>query len=147
MCKANVTVDGKEISITLTKEQIEDINRQSSIITDFTQIKSYEDACKVLNINDRVEPTSTTVMIKTICRAINKLIDNNTNFPDYCNHNERKWYPYFNITSGGWVGFGGSYCHGGSSFGVVAVFKTETASNYMGETFIYLYEDLIKEKF
>lgn len=56
--------------------------------------------------------------------------------PDYSNKNERKWYPYFSLSSG--FDFDGSFY----AFGYVAArsgfrlcFKSEELSNYAGKNF------------
>ncbi len=63
--------------------------------------------------------------------------------PDWNNTNEYKWYPWFRYNSGLGLAFDGSGCHVGVSVGGVAFFKDEVVSNFVGKTFIYIYEKLI----
>lgn len=142
------------ISITLTKEQIEDIQKQSNnIITYYNQFTSYTIAANYLgerrvdsDFSDKISWISH--QIKTIARAINWIIDHNRKFPDWKDRSEEKHYPIFEIKENGEVGFSDSsyhYCY--CSCGPVAYLKTKEASNFMGRTHIKLYEQLLEEKF
>lgn len=137
----NVTtkIDGKDITITLTSDQLKQIDEQRSKITHFTQIKSIEDACKVLAIS--CVPANVIDKIKTVAKAINSLISNER-FPVYggC---QRKHYPYFEHTKHGWV-FKDSDVEDYSN-GQVALLKTNEAATYIGKNFLYLYVQMIEE--
>lgn len=134
------------ISITLTNEQIADIARQSKSvgITDYKQVISYEIACKVFG--HKPDKKATTVdKIRMIARAINHLIDpKDTNFPDWKNQKQYKYYPYFRNEGSGLVFSDSDYSHS-SYYGSVAFLKTEEASNFMGRTHIDLYLQLRNE--
>lgn len=144
--KATVNTGGKDIIITLTKDQLAEINKQTSKIKDYTDIKSYEDACKLLKsaINKKA---SVIDKLQIIARAINKLIDNNTNFPDWENTSEYKWYPVFKNVQGHGLAFGGSFDIDVSFSGMAAFIKNEEASNYFGKQFIGLFEEMRKIKY
>ena|SRR3990167_2908615 len=144
MSKIEIT---KGVFIELTKEQLDSIEAQKGNITSFEQIKDYKDACKMLNRIPSPEPTPT-VAIKTIARAINKLIDSNTNFPDWSNNEEKKWYPYFTFKGVGLVFFNSDYSCGCYCYvGAVAFVKTEKASNHLAKIALSYYNGLNKEKF
>ena len=137
MCK--IKIDG--VNITLTKEQLQEIDKQRNIKRDYKSIDSIEAACEYLNIDEI--PKSASEQIKLIARAINNLI-NDEKFPNFKDENQKKWYPYYRITSGSLV-FDGSSFHCCISDGQVAFTKNQESSNYLGTHFIKLYEQLIKE--
>lgn len=137
MCK--IRIDG--VNITLTKEQLQEIDKQRNIKRDYKSINSIEAACEYLDIDEI--PITASEQLKIIARAINSLIDNEK-FPDFKNESQRKWYPYHKMTSCGLV-FYASYCHYYTSNGQVAFTKNEESSNYLGTHFIKLYEQLMKE--
>lgn len=67
--------------------------------------------------------------------------------PDYSNTDERKWYPYFSLSSG--FGFGGStfgcdYVHATGGFRLC--FKSEELSNYAGKNFTKYFKKHIINK-
>lgn len=137
MCKLNIN----GVNITLTKEQLQEIDKQRNIKKDYKSINSIESACEHLDIDEI--PIAASEQLKIIARAINSLI-NNEKFPDFKNENQKKWYPYHKMATGGLVFYGSSY-HYCSSYGQVAFTKNEESSNYLGTYFIKLYEQLIKE--
>jgi len=115
-------------------------------ITHFTDIKSYEDACQVL----KKKPSKKAKIyerLRTICKAINSLInnENNAKFPDYKNTIQRKWFPYFTCSEDSWVFFFSScgYCRCDAWVGV---YKTQEASDYAGRTFFKEYVEFIEDQ-
>lgn len=109
----------------------------------FNRIKNYSDVCKELgedeltikdfksfNKKDRNKLLNYG-MIKQIERLFNGNSKNNI------------YYPYFKKVSGGF-GFFGSGSHDGGcwSAGSVGLFKDEETSNFIGKTFIKIYENL-----
>jgi len=65
--------------------------------------------------------------------------------PDWSNFNQRKYYPYFNLSSG--FGFGDSLYDCGNahaSVGSRLCFETEEKSTYTGKQFIDIYKDFLK---
>jgi len=60
--------------------------------------------------------------------------------------NQKKYYPYFNFNPASFGSFGfffSDYCYY-CSCAVVAVYKDEKTSNYVGKTFYNIYKDFIK---
>jgi hypothetical protein len=157
---SKINING--VTITLTPEQLEEINKQQNKkITSFYDIKSYKDACEVLNIpqtNYLRFPNEfewNIHIIRTVGRAINSLIEIETKntkfpdlFPDFKNIDQKKYYPYFCYKEENWLVYSGSayvivssrYC------GHVAFFKTEEASVYAGNQFVSIYK-LIAENY
>lgn len=67
--------------------------------------------------------------------------------PDYSNTNERKWYPYFSLSSG--FGFYGSYYGCDSVYstsGFRLCFKSEELANYAGKNFTKYFKKYIINK-
>lgn len=62
--------------------------------------------------------------------------------PDFSNKSEYKYYPYFEYKASGLV-FSSSGCSSYCFSVQVAFYKTEEISNFVGKTFIDIYEDLI----
>jgi len=137
-----ITVDG--VLITLTPDQLRQIDEQRGKITKFHQVDSYDKACKVLSIIPNPDDTVSN-KIKTIARAINILIEDRT-FPDWRKEGV-KWYPYFQLAVGRRLVFRSSDYGDHYFYGLVAYLKTQEASDYMGKTFTHLYEELSQEKF
>lgn len=142
MCTINI----QGVNITLTKDQLDQIdNQRNKFITHFTQIDSYESACKVLNKTIDLEADIVT-KIRTIGKAINSLIIINDKFPNWNNNNQKKHYPVFENKAGVGLVFCFSYCACNYSYGQVVYLKSEEASNYISKTFINLYKELIEEE-
>ncbi len=149
---SKINING--VTITLTPEQLEEINKQQNKkITSFYDIKSYKDACEVLNIpqtNYLRFPNEfewNIHIIKTIARAINSLIEietKNTKFPDFKNKDQKKYYPYFGYKESHRLVYDGSDYVCISYCGHVVYFKTEEASIYAGNQFINIYKSVIE---
>ena len=113
---------------------------------DWKDIKTFEDACTALDIDpDAVccdVDTSDEVaykMLKVIIQAINQEWT-----PDWSNTSQRKWYPWFNLSSG--FGFDGScYVCGNSctAVGSRLCFESEEKSNHAGQQFLEIYRQFM----
>ena len=115
----------------------------------FEDIKTFEDACEELGItndscrpifDDEEDPDEIAYKkLKVIIKAINQGWT-----PDWENTDQRKWWPYFNLSSG--FGFSHSTCY--YDFTVTHVgsrlcFESEEKSNYTAKQFIELYEQFL----
>ncbi len=120
------------------------LKQENGNITEIEDIKTLQDASKVLGISKI--PLETDEQIKFVARAINKLIDNNCNFPDWFNTNEKKHYPYFRISGLGLVFFGSCWVDDYSLVSVAYV-KSKEGSDHLGNQFKWLYEERLKEKY
>jgi len=117
-------------------------------ITD--RIKTYEDACKELGIepldeSEMIEAGFTPDeiiyrMIKTITKAL--VGDWKTNWED---GSQKKWYPWFKVSSGGFVFYVAPYRYSGADAGSASrlCFPTEELAIYAGKQFIELYKKFI----
>lgn len=117
----------------------------SGKITD--RIKTYEDACNELG---EVAPLEITLKelgftddeinyrkIKTITKALNEGW-----IPDWTNGNEKKWQPYFRLSSGAFVFYVTRYYY---SFAVAGsgsrlCFKSDELATYAGKQFAEIYK-------
>lgn len=116
----------------------------------FDKIKTYKDVCKELNEEEITEDyfdidTFTRKEIKQLVafariKQIVKLFNGNWNV-DLKDPNQYKYYPYFNMAGSGLV-FGGSSCFTWAFDGQVAYFKDNQTSDFVGKTFVDIYQDL-----
>ena len=117
----------------------------------FRDIKTFNDVClengtTEQEFNDRFEnlgldlDTIIYEKMKLMVKAINQGW-----IPDINNTNQRKWYPYFDISASG-LGFSDSdshYAHARTAAGSRLCFETEEKSNYAGTQFIEIYQQFI----
>lgn len=101
---------------------------------DLFKINTYEKVCKQLK--EKEESCS----YKKI-KQIEKLFNENWK-KDFKNKKQYKHYPYFEMTSSGLV-FSGSYFIIFFFSGQVAYFKDQETSDFVGETFRDIYEELL----
>lgn len=116
------------------------------------RIKTFEDACAELGIsNDSCRPIFDEdedpdeiayKKLKVIISAINEGWK-----PDWNDTNQKKWFPYFALSSG--FGFSNSYCHCTITFTSVGsrlCFSSQEKAEYVGKQFIDLYEQFLTLK-
>jgi len=117
---------------------------------DFHNIKNYEDACDIETPSeeDKIYPTDTfrIVCLKKLLHII-KIVNGSNFIPDWSNFNQRKYYPWFNLSSG--FGFGGSdyyYDDTYTAVGSLLCFENEEKCNHIGEQpeILKLYEGFLK---
>lgn len=132
------------------KSQLEkEFGKGNFIKNEFENIKTFEDACNALGVNpdevynEKDLPDEIAYKkLKVIVKAINK-----SWVPDWNNGDERKWWPWFNLSSG--FGFSGSNYDYASTYTTVGsrlCFKTEEQSDFAAMQFIDLYEQLLTIK-
>jgi hypothetical protein len=114
---------------------------------DYKTIKSYEDAVKALPVhkNDTINPDDALydVALKKL-RHIIKVINNGW-IPDWDNYSQKKWYPWFRLSSG--FGFLVSVCgygYSGTGVGSRLCFENEEKSTFTANQFLKLYEEYLK---
>ena len=114
------------------------------------RIKTYEDACRELDISANPEKCrfmstdeKAYYSLKVITRALNEGWE-----PDWSNRNQNKWYPWFEVTGTNPAGLAYSitlhpvsYSH--ATIGSHLCFKTEALAKYAGMQFIKLYEKFL----
>lgn len=109
----------------------------------FDRIKTFEDACEATNkkpedvYHEKDAPDDVArKKLKVIAQALNEGW-----FPNWDDKNQKKWYPWFKMSSG--FGFGNSYCNFGNSStlcGSRLCFSSEKLSTYFATQFIDLHE-------
>ena len=112
---------------------------------DFKQIKTYEDALKVLG---REDFSRENLYPREIARRKLEIIIEALNEgwkPDWENYSQLKWYPYFYRSS---AGLGYSYStnsptYATANFGVRLCCKSEEIADYVGQQFLYLYKEML----
>ena len=116
------------------------------------KVKSFEDACKVLDITPSVpvvtgipekyqKPLIANYQLMVIAEALNEGWT-----PDWSNGEWDKWYPWFNMdnsSSAGRFSFGVAAFRGSvSAVGSRLCFKSEELADYAGTQFLELYREL-----
>jgi len=111
------------------------------------RIKTYEDACRELDIplipercKGMTEDEAAYYSLKVIVKALNEGWE-----PDWSNDHQKKWYPWFEVTGTNPAGLACSYTISpvsttSATFGSRLCFKTEALAKYAGTQFIKLYE-------
>lgn len=111
------------------------------------RIKTYEDACRELDIplipercGIMTEDESAYYSLKVIAKALNEGWE-----PDWSNENQKKWYPWFKVTGTNHAGLSYAYAnytltYTYANIGSRLCFKTEELAEYAGQQFIKLYE-------
>ncbi len=143
--KITTNIDGKDITIKLTQEQLDEIRRQSEV--SYKSIDSYEDACKILSVRaQRYEQFSFVQdwyyhQWRTIVEAVNYLENGGKRWaPNWNNSLEYKYTPYYD-RSGGVVGVFcwcyGRYCPAG------VYFKTEKSAKFITNKFSELFKNFL----
>ena len=121
-----------------------------STVFDYKTIKTFEDACKKLNLDPTKLPETSEIpeeFAKPIIAAYKLMIIykaiNDGWKPDWSNSDQLKYYPYFWVLSSGF-GFSVTYCaYGHSSATVGSRLCTDTSQKaiYIGEQFTAEYKD------
>ena len=112
----------------------------------FKDIKSFEDACKALGIDHKkvMNPNEQEDIIAykklvIIIRAINQGWK-----PNWNNSSEKKWWPWFNLSSG--FGFSSSYYYDastGATVGSRLCFESQEKCDYAATQFIDIYKSFL----
>lgn len=144
--KTTIKINGEDVEITLTPEQVAEIKKNTS---DFRDIKTVEDAFDFLGMTykmwiekykDLPDDVLAYIKLTYIAKAIN-----GGEWMDYNDTDEYKYYPYFNASgsAGGFSFF--VFCCVGSHSGVSSrlVFKTREMAEYAGKQFVNIYNQYI----
>jgi hypothetical protein len=128
------------------KDQLKEaFGKESFEKRSFKDIKTFEDACKELDISTTQVCAGDTKdeeaykMLKIIIKAINQGWE-----PDWSDTNQRKWWPYFVLSSG--FGFSFSYYHYGNAdarVGSRLCFESQDKSDYAANQFLDLYKQFL----
>lgn len=115
-----------------------------------TRVQTYEDACSVtgeppvdeakLKKAGLTDDEIAYRKIKTIAKALNEGW-----VPDWSNSNQKKWFPWFDLSSGGFV-FDATYCANSCAAAGNAsrlCLKSDELATYAGKQFLHLYKIFI----
>ena len=129
------------------KRDLEDMFGKNSFYTKIEdRVKTFEDACEVLEIDPIIFPNKTPkstiahYKLEIIVEALNEGWE-----PNWNNNNEYKYYPWFKQSPSGF-GFSGTsydYWFTRASVGSRLCFKTRELSNYAGTQFEDIYKDFM----
>ncbi len=135
--KIKTKIDDKEVTITLTKEQLSDIKKQTSSIITIDDINSYADACKILK--RKIVKCSPTEELLTIIAAAN-FVDNGGKVwtPDFSN-SDYKYLPILIKKSGEWAFSSSRGFSDGSDCSAGYFYKSKETSEVIPKRFIKLY--------
>jgi hypothetical protein len=118
-------------------------------IKTWRDVRTYEDAVEMRPVDEDniIYPTDRPhiVAFKKLCHII-RVINENWQ-PDWSNTNQRKWYPWFKLSSG--FGFSGSYydyVNASTAVGSRLCLESEEKSKYTAKQFIGLYEEFLTVK-
>lgn len=122
--------------------------REKGAITD--RIKTFDDACRELDITEKefnekfkkLELDKDTIAyekLKIIIKALNEGWS-----PNWLDTSEKKWYPYFNLSSG--FVFSVTICgysYATSTVGSRLCLKSQELAQYAGTQFLEIYKDFL----
>lgn len=144
--KTTITINGKPVEIELTKDQVDQIKKQS---VHYTDIKTFGDACDFLGVDpekvwDKCGHLPTHVYAYMQLTIISQALNGGTNM-NYDDTDKYKYYPYF-YAKGVSRGFSyeGSCCD--DSISHVAsrlTYKSGEIAEYAGEQFLDIYNRYI----
>lgn len=124
-------------------------SKQKLVGRKFDEIRTFEDACEQIGVNplsvfsdiDTYDEIAYK-KLKIIAKAINQGWT-----PDWSNTNQKKWWPWFDLSSG--FGFSYSDYHYSNAYAHVGsrlCFESEAKSDYCAKQFIRLYQELLTIK-
>ncbi|WP_340112641.1 hypothetical protein [Maribellus mangrovi] len=143
-------------SVKLT-DAVTKLNEARELVADFIdqqiaedwRVKSFNDACDRLGLDPNSILTAADTpdeaaykKLKVIAKAINNGWE-----PNWDDTDEKKWWPWFNLSSG--FGFSLSSYYYGRSYTTVGsrlCFESKEKSTYAAETFLSIYEELLTIK-
>ena len=113
---------------------------------DYKDIKTFKDACNALDIDpDAVCSKGDTPdeaaykKLKIITKAINQGW-----IPDWDNTNQRKWFPWFCLSSGFGFAVSGYGCaNSAATVGSRLCFESEEKADYAGKQFAVIYKEFL----
>ena len=115
------------------------------------RVKTYEDAWELADEQTRNEcwikpDDSADVVAYKKLKLIIAVINEGWK-PDWKNGKQRKWWPWFNLSSGFRFDYSHyHYVHANATVGSRLCFETEEKSNYVAKQFIEIYEEFLTIK-
>ncbi len=143
-------IDINGVSITLTKEQLEEIARQTSRIKTFKDITSFKVACEYQNINlsrfnSKLNGLSKSEIALRKLKIIVKAIRSFTNWkPNFKDSSQSKWRVCFDLETG-FSCYDVDCTHTDTCVPSALYVGTNAEANHLGNTFLVLFNDFILE--
>ncbi len=138
----NIDING--VKITLTKSQLEEINKQCNKKFTLNDLNSYSDACKILNCDE--ENLSNDDKLKIIIKAANFIDNQHKNWnPDFSNRLEKKYYPIFEYNNSVWLVNSYDYVDGYALLGFGYYYKNSSTALLIANKFLPLYVSYLTE--
>ena len=138
------------VSMIRNSHELKEYDKLLTKISLFDRIRNYSDVCKELSINELTEidfryfPIEQRLKMLSFYRIqnITKLFNQDwiLNWSDI---KQRKYYPWFEKKSSGWVCCGSVVYFSGSG-SVVGLFKSEEISDFCGKLFLEDYINIIE---
>ena len=147
--KIDTQVNGQKVTIELTQEQLNEIQKQTCKRLDYKQVTSVKLACKVTgdNYEELMEACcglpkdeAAFKQLKVVRKAINPIGYK----ANWNNSNEYKHFPYFNM-EGGFSYFNTYYWGTGTNVPSALSSIDSDRAKHFGTTFTDLFKDLITE--
>lgn len=125
----------------------------------YTDIKSFQDACKALGITEALPDVSllpvkhqkaivANYQLTIIAEAVNRDEDGKPWHPDWNDYSEYKYYPWFDMETYGDAPAGSGFAFGdcgcaytGSHVGSRLCFRSRDIAEYVGKEFLSIYRD------
>ena len=113
------------------------------------RVKTFEDACQEAGVKPGSVYTALDAPDEVAFKKLKLIIKviNEGWVPDWSNINQRKWWPWFNLSSG--FGFDDSHDHYANTYTTVGsrlCFENEEKCTYVAKQFIDLYEEFLTIK-
>lgn len=141
-------IDGKDVTITLTKDQLDEIARQTSKHS--IDNIDYPSACKLLNkiqyTNDRFITAKQWAehQIETIIEAVNYIDNDNKAWkPEFDSHKTSNYIPYFERKNGSWVVDDVFDYYWASDCSVGLYFKKQESARTIANKYLDLYNQYL----
>lgn len=138
-------IDINSVQITLTKDQLKEINKQLDKNKTIEDINSYEDALEILDEEAKKNPSPTDKLL-TIIKAVNYIDNGNKKWKPNFNGNSYNYYPYFKESNTGWVLGGCDFSGWGTAMGFGYYFKVENSAKLIAKKHIFLYNEWLNQE-
>lgn len=137
------------------KEKLElEFGKETFKKRDFTDFKTFDDVCRELGTSEQEfeddwEHRSLSKTLKTVAKIeMLSLVINEEWMPDTLNTKQKKWFPFFSVSSSGldFSDSGYGYVDADAGVGFPFCFESEEKSNWAGKQFTWLWEEFFLRK-
>lgn len=139
------------VSMIRNSNELKDCDKLLNKVSLFDRIRNYSDVCRELNIKELIEidfnflPIEQRIKMLSFYRIQNIIkLFNQDWILNWSDINQKKYYPWFEKKSSGWVCYG-SYGYYSYSYAGVGLFKSEEISNFCGKLFLEDYINIMEK--